>query len=196
VAIEVRPGAFRPAVFLDKDGTLVEDVPYNVDPARMRLARGAQAALRRLGSAGLPIVVVSNQSGVARGYFNEEALGPIADRLRLLVAAEGATLLEFRYCPHLQGGLITRYAVECDCRKPKPGLLVAAGRAHGLDLTGSWMVGDILDDIEAGKAAGCRTILLDNGHETEWLLNERRAPDFSVGDVSVKKEIILGGSVL
>jgi histidinol-phosphate phosphatase family protein len=137
-------------------------------------------------------VVVSNQSGVARGYFNEEALGPVADRLRQLLAEEGATLLGLRYCPHLVDGLIARYAVECECRKPKPGLLLAAARDYRLDLGASWMVGDILDDIEAGKAAGCRTILLDNGHEAEWLLNERRTPDFRVRDLAEAAEIILG----
>jgi D-glycero-D-manno-heptose 1,7-bisphosphate phosphatase len=181
-------------VFLDKDGTLIEDVPYNVDPERMRLTRGAQTALRRLGAARLPVVVVSNQSGVARGYFDESALVPVAERLRAFVTAEGATFLDFRYCPHLPGGVIAAYAVECDCRKPKPGLLVAAASAHALDLSTCWMVGDILDDIEAGRGAGCRTILLDNGHETKWRLTEQRIPDYSAGDLDEAAGIILGGA--
>jgi histidinol-phosphate phosphatase family protein len=137
------------------------------------------------------VVVVSNQSGVARGHFNEEALVPLADRLRSLVTAEGAIMLDFRYCPHLRDGLIGRYAVDCDCRKPKSGLLLAAASAHGLDLAASWMVGDILDDVEAGKAAGCQTILLCNGHETEWRMNEERRPDYLAGDLNEAADIIL-----
>lgn len=179
------------AVFLDKDGTLLENLPYNVDPALMKPAPGAQAALRRLGSAGVPLVVVSNQSGVARGFFTEDALKAVAAYLERLASEHGARLLDFRYCPHFPTGVIAAYAVECDCRKPRPGLLLQAAGAHRLDLGRSWMVGDILDDVEAGRAAGCRTILLDNGNETEWGLSESRTPDFVAEDLDEAARIIL-----
>jgi D-glycero-D-manno-heptose 1,7-bisphosphate phosphatase len=82
----------------------------------------------------------------------------------------------FYYCPHSPDGVITRYAIPCTCRKPMPGMLYRAAREHGLDLAQSWMVGDILDDIEAGRRAGCRTVLIDNGNETEWKRSPLRTP--------------------
>jgi histidinol-phosphate phosphatase family protein len=156
----------REAVFVDKDGTLVEDVPYNADPQKIRLSPGAGDALAALAGAGYRIVVISNQSGVARGLFAEEALGAVRQRLAELLASHGVRLDGFYWCPHHPQGRVPAYAVACGCRKPAPGLLVSAAEELGLDLAGSWMVGDILDDIEAGRRAGCRTILLDNAHET------------------------------
>ena len=181
----------RPAVFLDKDGTLVEDVPYNVDSARIRLGRGAADGLHVLHAAGYRLVVVSNQSGVARGYFPESALAAVGRRLRELLAAAGVPLAGFYYCPHHPRGRVPEYAVACDCRKPAPGLFLRAARELGLNLRRSWMVGDILDDVEAGHAAGCRALLLDNGHETEWLSGPGRTPDAVAGDLAEAARIIL-----
>ncbi len=166
------------AVFLDKDGTLVEDVPYNVDPDRIRLVPGATGALRALQRAGYRLVVVSNQSGVARGLFEESALRVVERRLSDLAGAAGIAVAGFYWCPHHPGGVVSRYAVSCDCRKPAPGLLQRAARDLVLDLPASWMVGDILNDVEAGRRAGCRTVLVDNGGETEWVLSPGRVPDF------------------
>src|SRR5947209_6409951 len=101
----------RRAAFLDKDGTLVENVPYNVDPARVRLAPGAAEALPRLHAAGFRLIVVSNQSGVARGLFAEEALAGVRERLRELLADLGVPLGGFHYCPHHPDGTVPRYAV-------------------------------------------------------------------------------------
>jgi histidinol-phosphate phosphatase family protein len=179
-------------VFLDKDGTLIEDVPYNVDPARVRLMPGAAGGLRALHAAGYRLIVVSNQSGVARGYFQEGALAAVEERLRELLAEAGVPLAGFYYCPHHPDGSVTAYAVECSCRKPQPGLLVRAAREHGLDLAACWFVGDILNDIEAGRAAGCRTVLVDNGHETEWLLTPQRRPHYTVADLSEAAAVITG----
>jgi len=164
------------AVFLDKDGTLVPDLPYNVDPCAIELAPGAGEALRRLQRAGFVMVVVSNQSGVARGYFEERDLEPVRARLEELLARERVALLDFLYCPHHPEGTRLGYALECTCRKPAPGLLDVAAAKHGIDLAASWMVGDILNDIEAGRRAGCRTVLVDNGGETEWRLGPDRVP--------------------
>ena len=165
------------AVFLDKDGTLVEDVPYNVDPAHIRLTEGAVEGLYALHRAGYTLIVVTNQSGVARGYFPESALLAVEERLRSLLAAGGVPLHGFYYCPHQPEGAVRTYAVTCGCRKPAPGLLFRAARRHAIDLCASWLVGDILHDVEAGRRAGCRTVLLDNGNETEWQLRPERIPD-------------------
>jgi len=181
---EDRPG--RAAVFLDKDGTLLEDVPYNVDPARMRFSPGARLALRKLAESGMPLVVVSNQAGIARGLIAESAMPRVAEALRRMFRECGARLTGFYYCPHdsQQGG-------RCDCRKPRPGMLLQAAVEHNIDIRRSWMVGDILDDVEAGHAAGCRTILIDNGNETEWDFGGRRTPDYAVGDLHDAARVII-----
>ncbi len=173
----LQPLGLGRAVFLDKDGTLIEDVPYNVDPARVRLAPGAVEALRLLRGTDFRLIVVSNQSGVAHGLFPEAALAGVEARLRELLAAGGVALDGFYYCPHHPDGSVAAYATVCDCRKPLPGMLRRAAREHGIDLARSWLVGDILNDVEAGRRAGCRTVLLDNGHETEWVMSELRRPD-------------------
>lgn len=170
----------RRAVFLDKDGTLIEDVPYNVDPALIRLMPGVGEALRTLQEAGFTLVVVTNQSGVARGLFPESALGGVEARLRELLAEDGVTLAGFYACPHHPEGTVAGYAQDCDCRKPGPGLLRRAAGELDLDLDASWMVGDILNDVEAGRRAGCRAVLLDNGGETEWVPGPYRVPHHTV----------------
>jgi len=167
-----------PAVFLDKDGTLIENVPYNIDPALIRLADGALQSLDLLQQAGYQVIVVSNQSGVARGYFGERDLIPVESRLRQQLAEGSVALSGFYYCPHHPEGALQLYSRECVCRKPKPGMLFEAARHHRINLSTSWLIGDILDDIESGNRAGCRTILLDNDHETEWRITPRAATGF------------------
>lgn len=179
--------AVKRAVFLDKDGTLVDDVPYNIDPRRIRLAQGAGMALRRLLALGFRLFVVSNQSGVARGLFDEAALGPVRDRIAQLLAQDGVVLDGFYYCPHAppRSG-----SLACSCRKPAPGMLLRAAHEHRLTLEHSWMVGDILDDVEAGRRAGCRTVLIDNGHETEWLPGPQRRPHRRAPDLPQAAAVI------
>jgi D-glycero-D-manno-heptose 1,7-bisphosphate phosphatase len=181
-------------VFLDKDGTLVPDRPYSVEASAMHLARGAAEGCRALHSAGYALVCVSNQSGVARGLFGEDALGPVRDRLDALLDEQGVPLLDFLYCPHHPEGSVAEYTLRCDCRKPRPGLLLDGAARHGIDLESSWMVGDILDDVEAGARAGCRTVLIDNGNETEWLEGEFRRPDFVARDLREAATLILSSS--
>nr|WP_217346698.1 HAD family hydrolase [Noviherbaspirillum sp. L7-7A]MBV0881176.1 HAD family hydrolase [Noviherbaspirillum sp. L7-7A] len=171
------------AVFLDKDGTLIDDVPYNVDPDRLRLAPHAGPALRLMQELGYRLIVVSNQSGVARGLFSEAALPPLFAALQDMLAREGVTLDGWYWCPHHPEGAAAGYALECNCRKPLPGMLQQAAREHGIDLARSWMVGDILNDVEAGRRAGCRTVLINNGNETEWLRSPLRTPDISAPDL-------------
>jgi|SRR5579884_1499702 len=179
------------AVFLDKDGTLVEDVPYNVDPAQIRLMPGSVEGLQALHGAGFRLVVISNQSGVARGYFAESALHAVAEHLRKLLAEAGVPLAGFYYCPHHPDGTVPAYTQPCSCRKPAPGLILQAAEELGINLEQSWFIGDILNDIEAGRRAGCRAILLDNGHETEWLGGSLREPHHTVRDLAEAARTIL-----
>lgn len=177
------------AVFLDKDGTLVEDVPYNVDPALLRFTPQALPALQRLLQAGYRLVIVSNQSGLATGRFTSAQFNVL--RLALLDKLReegGIEITGFYVCPHAPA---TADGPGCDCRKPLPGMLKLAALAHGLDLEGSWMVGDILDDVEAGRRAGCRTVLLDRGGETEWKLSPLRTPHHVCADLAEAAQAIL-----
>jgi len=180
------------AVFLDKDGTLIPDVPYNVNPEQIQLAPGATTGLPLLHGAGYPLIVITNQSGVARGYFSEAALVPVEARLRQLLGQIGVPLAGFYYCPHHPDGVIPAYAIQCDCRKPASGLLLRAAQHQGIDLAASWLVGDILHDIEAGRRVGCRTILIDNGNETEWQLTPLRSPHYRAADLEEAARIITG----
>lgn len=179
------------AVFIDKDGTLVEDVPYNVDPRRIRLTEGAIDGLNMLKSDGFLLIVVSNQSGVAHGYFPEEALEKVKDALQELLHVSGPGLDGFFYCPHHPQGRIPQYAQACTCRKPEPGLILKAATKFNVDLSQSWMIGDILNDVEAGNAAGCKTILINNGNETEWILNESRKATWVVRNLKEAAQLIV-----
>lgn len=180
------------AVFLDKDGTLVENVPYNVNPSRITLTRGAGTGIFQLSQAGYLPVVVSNQSGVARGYFAETELAGVEARLReLLLQQGGADLAGFYYCPHHPAGVVETYAHPCECRKPQPGMIYRAAQELEIELSQSWLIGDILDDIEAGRRAGLQTILINNGSETEWVLSPYREPHFIVSDMEQAARTIL-----
>lgn len=155
----------KPAVFLDRDGTLVEEVDYLVSPERLQLIPGAVAALRRLNEAGIPVVLVTNQSMVARGMASEGQLAAIHERLSSLLQDEGAHLDGIYSCPHHPDIGEPPYRGVCACRKPAPGLLLQAARDLNLDLATSVMIGDSLRDLEAGEAAGCRQlILVRTGH--------------------------------
>jgi D-glycero-D-manno-heptose 1,7-bisphosphate phosphatase len=179
------------AIFIDKDGTLIPDIPYNVNPDLITLSPGAGSALRRLKDAGYLLVVVSNQSGVARGLFAETALQGVKQRLLDLLAACGVTLDGFYYCPHLPDAAIRTYAKDCDCRKPKAGMLTSAARELEIDLTRSWMVGDILADSEAGKRAGCHTVLIEKPDDPQRNFTQSNAPDFIVAHWQTAGHIIL-----
>ncbi|MBV8260344.1 MAG: HAD-IIIA family hydrolase [Paraburkholderia sp.] len=185
------PIAARPAVFLDKDGTLLENVPYNVDPERMRLAPCVAEALALLARTPLRLVVVSNQGGVALGRFAHTALAGVENRLRRMFADCGATLHAAYWCPHDPLGHVAPYACDCNCRKPQPGMLLRASREQGIDLARSWMVGDILDDVEAGNRAGCRAILTDCGNETEWQSAPARLPYAIVANLHEAAQLIV-----
>ncbi|HSI51841.1 MAG TPA: HAD family hydrolase [Ideonella sp.] len=184
----------RRAVFLDKDGRLVEDVPYNVDPALLRFTPQACEALQQLAAAGWLLVVVSNQSGLALGRFNPEQWARLQQALCDKLQAEaGITLAGFYACPHKPAA---PGETGCSCRKPQPGMLHAAAEALQIDLAASWMVGDILDDVEAGRRAGCRSVLLDRGGETEWRMTPEREPHHRCQTLLDAAAHILAGSGL
>jgi D-glycero-D-manno-heptose 1,7-bisphosphate phosphatase len=152
------------AVFLDRDGTIIDEVNYLSRVEQVRLLPGAAGAIRRWNAAGVRVVVVTNQAGVARGMFPEVRVGEVHAHLSAVLAAAGARVDAYYYCPHHATAGVGEYRVACDCRKPRPGMLLAAARDLGLDLSRSWMVGDKPCDLEAGAAAGCRTVLVRTGY--------------------------------
>jgi histidinol-phosphate phosphatase family protein len=184
-----KPAAVRgvDAVFLDKDGTLLIDVPHNIHPARMQLAPAVATGLRTLAQLDCPLIVVSNQPGVALGLFPERALHAVQERLAEMFLEHGARLAGFHWCLHAPSADGTP---ACICRKPAPGLITAAARSYGVDPRRSWMIGDILDDVEAGRRAGCRTILIDNGHETVWKRGPMRRPHHVTADFGAAARVI------
>jgi histidinol-phosphate phosphatase family protein len=148
------------AVFLDKDGTLIHDVPYNIDPSRIELKANAAEGARLLHAAGYQIFVITNQSGVARGYFDEHHLQAVEETVAGLLAPHEVRVGGFYYCPHLPAEELGLGMLPCVCRKPEPGLLFKAATDHGICLMHSWLLGDISTDIEAGRRAGCGAILV------------------------------------
>lgn len=155
----------RRAVFLDRDGTLVFPTPYPSRPEQLRLFDGVGPALRRLRAQGFLLIVVTNQSGVARGFFDRETLDGLHAHLRWMLEQKGVVLDAIYDCPHHPSITMAGAPGPCSCRKPRPGMLVQAAADFALDLRDSWMIGDATSDVEAGRAAGCRTILLAPGSE-------------------------------
>lgn len=185
-----RPNMHK-AIFLDKDGTLIPDLPYNVDPQLITLQPDTVEGLQALAEAGYLLIVISNQSGVARGYFKIDKLQAVEERLKELLGTYHLTLSDFYFCPHHPEGITSGYNIDCDCRKPMPGMLLRAAAEHNINLEQSWMVGDILNDVEAGNRAGCKTVLIDNGNETEWVPGEYRVPTITCGTIDAAAEQIL-----
>ncbi len=154
----------RPAVFLDRDGTINEQMGYINHISRFVLLPGVGRAIRRLNEMGLAVVVASNQSGLARGYFPESLVDAVHERMKRQLAAEGAHVDGIYICPHHPEAKVARYRLDCTCRKPKTGLLEQAARDLGLDLPRSFMVGDRWSDLRCGAAVGARTVLVRTGY--------------------------------
>jgi D-glycero-D-manno-heptose 1,7-bisphosphate phosphatase len=156
--------AKKRAVFLDRDGVIVEQTEGYVNrPEDLVFVPRAAEAIARLNACGLPVVVATNQAGVAKGFLTLATLDAIHDRLREQLAARGARLDAIYACPHVPEATIPEFAHDCDCRKPGTGMLDQAARELGLDLEISYLVGDMTADLLAGKRAGCRTILVKTG---------------------------------
>lgn len=154
----------KPAVFLDRDGVVIEDVNYLGDPDRVRLIPGSAEAVAELNRAGWAVVIVSNQSGVARGLFSLAAVDAVHAHLAVMLRNHGARIDSFLFCPHHPEAEMPEFRADCDCRKPRPGMLLCAAAELGLDLAESWMIGDRESDLAAGAAAGCRTALVRTGY--------------------------------
>lgn len=177
----------RPAVFIDRDGTLTDEVGYVNHPSRLRLLPRSAEAIRRLNVARVPAVVVTNQAGIARGYFSEDVLSAVNQTLVAQLAQAGARLDGIYVCPHHPTEGEAPYRARCECRKPKPGLLRRAAAELGLDLARSTMVGDKPSDLVPARAVGAGAVLVLTGYGLgEW--EYRRAsfevePDHVAGDL-------------
>ncbi|WP_224982556.1 D-glycero-beta-D-manno-heptose 1,7-bisphosphate 7-phosphatase [Geomonas agri] len=154
----------RRAVFLDRDGTINEEVQYLSRAEQFRLIPGVPYALQRLKDAGFLLVVVTNQSGIGRGLYDEAALEAIHDRMHEELGDFGITIDACYFCPHHPEHGVGDYRVECSCRKPAPGMLQQAARDFDIDLSRSYMIGDKLADVEAGINAGCRALMVRTGY--------------------------------
>ena len=155
--------------FLDRDGVIIEDKNYLSSPDQVVLCEGTVSAFRRIKDAGYGIVVVSNQSGIARGYFTEKDLEKVEKRIEELLAASGSPVPDkWYYCPHHAKGSVPEYSFDCDCRKPKPGLFLRAGKELDIDFSQSVVIGDKISDLEGGFSAGCgKGVLVLTGHGKE-----------------------------
>jgi len=183
-----------PAVFLDRDGVINDEVGHLAQPDQLILLPGSASAINRLNNSGLPVIVVTNQSVIGRGWCVEADMDQVHDALSGLLAEEGAHITQFRYCPHHPTEAIGENLVDCDCRKPKPGMLRQAAQEIGLDLAASVMVGDRINDVIAGREAGCRTVLVSTGlgmGERKLLATAPCQPDHLCDDLGSAVDWIL-----
>lgn len=187
----------RPAIFFDRDGTLNEEVGYAGRPEQFHIFAYAAAAVRAVNEAGWAAVLVTNQAGVARGYYAEAAIHELHTILRANLAAGGAHLDAVYYCPHHPEGVVAGYAGVCTCRKPAPGMLRQAERELDLDLTRSWVIGDRYHDVDLAHAVGARAVLVRTGYgETQLLEKPDLRPDYIADDaLSACWWVLTGGHV-
>jgi len=178
------------AVLLDRDDTLIEDPGYINHPSQVRLLDGVAESLVELHAMGYKLVVVSNQSGVARGIVTEQVLGEIHDRLKALLTEKGAYLDAIYYCPYHPEGIIPKYRRESDLRKPNPGMILQAAGEMNLDLSQSWAIGNSDRDIEAGRRAGCKTIMLESIGRDKNLVPSLAKPDYRAVNLKEAVNII------
>lgn len=185
-----------PAVFLDRDGTICEEVGYVNHLNRVQIFPWAAEAIRKLNRAGLPVIVVTNQSGVGRGYFTEDLVKRVHTKIALELAGTDARLKAFYYCPHHPTAQLERYREECRCRKPRTGMMEEAAKRFGLDLGKSYVIGDSYRDVQLAFNAGARSILLMTGYgRGEYEYRRKgwpRMPDMIAENLLEAAEKILG----
>jgi histidinol-phosphate phosphatase family protein len=188
----------KKAVFLDRDGVINENVSDLAKPEQFRLNPDVPAAIKKINASGYLVVVVTNQPGIAKGFCSYKEVEKIHDKMNGLLGERGAHIDALYMCPHHPEkghcGEIEELKIDCECRKPKPGLIHAAAKDLDIDLHRSWVIGDSLTDIAAGKKAGTKTILLSNGggcgsREEKRLAGEK--PDFLCADLAHALKIIL-----
>jgi len=179
-------------VFLDRDNTIMEDPGYLTEPEAVKVLPGADLALRSLARAGYRLVVVTNQSAIARGLLTEEGLERVHDELRRQLEQRQVSLDGIYYCPHHPEGTVEAYARESEDRKPNPGMLLRAAGELDIDLVNSWMIGDSPRDIEAGQRAGCRTVRVRVKAEEDQ--DEDSQADYTVRNLVDAARVILNES--
>ena len=173
----------RAAVFLDRDGTIIVERDYLADPAQVRLEAGAADGLRRMAALGLPLIVLTNQSGIARGYFTRADADAVNARVAALLDAEGVRIAGWFVCPHGP-------ADDCDCRKPAPGLALRASETHAVDPTRSFMIGDKEADMGLARAIGATGILVTTGHGRDAIAAERSLGTVICASLNAAAEIV------
>lgn len=189
----------RQAVFIDRDGTLNEDIGYVSTPDELVLYPWAAAAVRRINESGLLAVVITNQSGIARGMYTEKTLDAIHSRMIHELAREGARIDAVYYCPHHPDVGDAQYRIECECRKPRTGMLDKASREHRIDLAGSYVIGDKASDIKLAENAGARGALVLTGYGGETVAHPDRwpcAPEFTAVNLLDAVERILDSGLM
>ena len=183
----------KKAVFLDRDGVITEDPPHyahRVD--QMHIIPGSGEAIRLLNERGYLVILVSNQSGVARGYYQEHDISLFNEEMKRHLSLEKAHIDAIYYCPHHPEGIIASFCRSCTCRKPQPGMLIQAAEEHGINLEASFLIGDKYSDILAGKAVNCETIMVLTGHGMEEIYHLKGATVPVAGNLlnAVRKYII------
>ncbi len=181
------------AVFLDRDGTIIEDAGYTGEISRIKFLPMVSEAIKLLNESGFKVIIATNQAGVARGYFTEDAVREVNRYIKETLVKQGALIDRTYYCPHHIDGIKKEYRKECHWRKPNPGMIEEAAREFGISLTDSFVVGDKMTDIEAGYRVGCRTVLLVNQSSPE---GEGTAPkpDFIAADLYQAVKWLIKGS--
>ncbi|MCK1303419.1 HAD family hydrolase [Bradyrhizobium sp. 24] len=168
----------HPAVFFDRDGVLNEDDGYAFDPGQIRWVEGAQEAVKAVNDAGYLAFVVTNQSGIARGFYEERHVRNLHEWMSRELAMVGARIDAFEFCPHHPDGLIERYRVLCSCRKPQPGMIRALLERYSVDIDASFLVGDKQSDLSAAHAAGIAAYLFDGSNLHTFIAPLLRDPSY------------------
>lgn len=188
-------GQLRPAIFLDRDGVVTDEVGYINHISRARIYPYAPEAIRMLKSTSLPVIIVTNQSGVGRGYFTEDIVNQVHQKVQDTLEAKGTSLDAFYYCPHHPNAVIESYRQQCRCRKPGTGMPEEAAKKFGLNLGASYMVGDTYRDMQMGFNIGARTVLLMTGYGRGEFVYRRdkwpRKPDLVAENLLEAAELIL-----
>ena len=181
------------AIFLNKDGTLIKDIPNNINLKYVSLNEGVIDALKLLQGKGFYLILITHQAGIAYGYFKEQAIISAIYRVEELLKFKGVYLDGYVLCPHHPEGKVRKYSIDCDCRTPKPGLLLNAAKKYNLDLTSSWILSNSFNDIEAGNIAGCHTIMIENEltATVNSIFDEAQKPNANFLDLKTAAEFIL-----
>jgi len=171
-----------PAILVDRDGTLITEKNFLSDIEQVEVQPGAPDAIKIFNNLRFKVIVVSNQSGVARGYFSEEKVREINKYVQEIFRKSGAIIDDFYFCPHHPQGTLPQYRKDCNCRKPGPGMALKAAREHNLDLKKSVVIGDKVSDIQFGKNIGAKTILVKTGYGEETLRTLANSPSLPTPD--------------